>query len=154
MIAQYHIHPFLAENSRTYDGGLQQQLFEGKARVSVTYFHNEFTNQAEFVDSQYLVQLGVPEAVAEAQDIFGAAVNTLDYRAQGAEVAFQYQINRKLTARAGWTYTDAVVQQSFASSAPGPGHQSAVSHDSNRSVFATGRSPAVPHRSEYWFCRS
>ena len=120
LIAQYHIHPFLAENSRTYDGGLQQQLFEGKARVSVTYFHNEFTNQAEFVDSQYLVQLGVPEAVAEAQNIFGAAVNTLDYRAQGAEVAFQYQINRKLTARAGWTYTDAVVQQSFASSALAP----------------------------------
>ena len=85
-----------------------------------TYFHNEFTNQAEFVDSQYLTQLGVPEAVAQAQGIFGAAVNTLDYRAQGAEVSFQYQINRKLMVRGGWTYTDAVVQQSFASSALAP----------------------------------
>ena len=120
LIAQYHIQPFLAENSRTYDGGVQQQLFDGKAQLAVTYFHNEFTNQAEFVDSQYLTTLGVPEEVAQAQGIFGASVNTLDYRAQGAEVSFQYQINRKLMVRGGWTYTDAVVQQSFASSALAP----------------------------------
>jgi len=120
LIEQYHIHPFLAEQSRTYDGGVQQQLFDGKAQLSLTYFHNEFTNQAEFVDSQYLVQLGVPVEVAEAEGIFGAAVNTLDYRAQGAEVAFQYQVKRGLTVRGGWTYTDAVVQQSFASSALQP----------------------------------
>ncbi len=117
LIAQYHIHPFLAENSRTYDGGVQQQMFGGKAQVAVTYFHNEFTNQAEFVGSNYLVELGVPEAVAQAQGIFGAAVNTLDYKAQGAELAFQYQVTRKLNLRGGWTYTDAVVQQSFSSSA-------------------------------------
>ncbi len=117
LIEQYHIRPFLAEQSRTYDGGLEQQLLDGKARFSVIYFHNEFTNQAEFVSSQYLVELGVPEAVAEAQGIFGAAVNTLNYRTQGAELSFQYQANRKLNLRAGWTYTDAVVQQSFASSA-------------------------------------
>ncbi len=120
LISQYHIQPFLAENSRTYDGGVQEQLFDGKARLSITYFHNEFTNQAEFVSSQYLVQLGVPEAVAQAQGIFGAAVNTLDYRAQGAEVGFQYQVNRKVMLRGGWTYTDAVVQQSFSSSALAP----------------------------------
>ena len=58
LIAQYHIQPFLAENSRTYDGGVEQQLFGGKARFSATYFHNEFTNQAEFVSSQYLVRTG------------------------------------------------------------------------------------------------
>ena len=60
LIAQYHIQPFLAEHSRTYDGGVQQQLFGGKAALSAIYFHNEFTNQAEFVDSQYLVEIGVP----------------------------------------------------------------------------------------------
>jgi vitamin B12 transporter len=120
LIAQYHIHPFLAEQSRSYDGGLEQQLFDGKARLSVIYFHNEFTNQAEFVSSQYLVQLGVPEEVAQAQGIFGAAVNTLDYRAQGAEVGFHYQVSRKLSLRGGWTDTDAVVQQSFSSSALQP----------------------------------
>ncbi len=47
--AQYGIHPFNAELSRTYDGGVQQTLMHGKARVSLTYFHNEFGDQAEFV---------------------------------------------------------------------------------------------------------
>ncbi|MGC2111215.1 MAG: TonB-dependent receptor [Candidatus Korobacteraceae bacterium] len=120
LIAQYHVRPFLAENSRTYDGGVEQQLLGGKARLSAIYFHNEFTNQAEFVGSDYLVQLGVPEAVAQAQGIFGAAVNTLNYRAQGVEVGFQYKVNRAVSLRGGWTYTDAVVQQSFASSALAP----------------------------------
>ena len=117
LIAQYHIRPFLAENSRTYDGGIEQQLIGGKARLSATYFHNEFTNQAEYVGANYLVQLGVPEAVAQSLNIFGAAVNTLNYRAQGAEVSFTYHLNNAVNLRGGWTYTDAVVQQSFASSA-------------------------------------
>jgi vitamin B12 transporter len=120
LIAQYHIKPFLSENSRTYDGGLEQQLFGGKARFTAIYFHNEFTNQAEFVPSQGLVELGVPEAVAFAQGVFGAAVNTLNYSAQGAEVGIKYQVGPELTLRGGWTYTDAVVQQSFASSALAP----------------------------------
>ncbi len=120
LIQQYHIQPFLAEDSRTYDGGVQQQLFGGKAELSVIYFHNEFTNQAEYVDPQYLVQLGVPAEVAQALGFNGAAVNTLDYRAQGAEVAFRYRINNAVSLRGGWTYTDAVVQQSFASSALQP----------------------------------
>lgn len=120
LIAQYNVRPFLAEQSRTYDGGFEQQLFSGKARVSLVYFHNEFTNQAEFVSSQYLAELGVPTEVAQAQGLFGAAVNTLNYSAQGTELGFQYQINHKLTVRGGWTYTDATVQQSFSSSALQP----------------------------------
>jgi vitamin B12 transporter len=120
LIQQYQIRPFLAEQSRTYDGGLQQQLLEGKARLSIVGFHNEFTNQPEYVSSQYLVQLGVPAEVAAAQGIFGAAVNTLNYRAMGVEVALQYQLNRHCTLRGGWTYTDATVQQSFSSSALQP----------------------------------
>ena len=120
LISQYHIRPFLAENSRTYDGGLEQQLLGGKARLSVVYFHNQFTNQAEYVGSAGLIELGVPQDVAEAQNIFGAAVNTLNYRAQGAEAGFQYQVNRRVKVRGGWTYTGAVVQQSFSSSALQP----------------------------------
>lgn len=120
LISQYHIRPFLAEDSRTYDGGIEQQLFGGKAQLSAVYFHNEFSNQAEYVSSQYLVQIGVPEAVAQALGIFGAAVNTLNYRAQGGEVNFRYRVNAAVTLRGGWTYTDALVQQSFASSALQP----------------------------------
>ena len=120
LIQQYHIHPFRSEDSRTYDGGVEQQLFGGKARFSVIYFHNEFTNQAEYVAQQNLVQLGVPSEVAQALGYFGAAVNTLNYRAQGAELGFHYRVNGAVTLRGGWTYTDAVVQQSFASSALEP----------------------------------
>ena len=122
LIDQYHIHPFLAEQSRTYDGGVEQQLFGGKAQLSAIYFHNEFSNQAEYVDPQYLVEIGVPAEVAEALGYNGAAVNTLDYRAQGAELGFTYRINSRLNVRCGWTYTDAVVQQSFASSALAPAY--------------------------------
>jgi len=120
LIAQYNIHPFLAEQSRTYDGGVEQQLLGGKAKLSFIYFHNEFTNQPEFVSSQYLVQLGVPPELAQSLNIFGAAVNTLDYRAQGEELTFQYQPSRRLKLTGGWTHTNAVVQQSFASSALEP----------------------------------
>ncbi len=120
LIQQYHIHPFLSEDSRTYDGGLQQQLFGGKAKFSAIYFHNEFTNQAEYIDGSALVGLGVPADVAQALNYFGVAVNTLNYSAQGAEVSFQYQINHAVSVRGGWTYTDAIVQQSFASSALQP----------------------------------
>ncbi len=120
LIQQYHIQPFLAENSRTYDGGVEQQLFGGKAKLTAIYFHNEFTNQAEYISSSYLAQLGVPAEVVQALGYYGAAVNTLNYGAQGAEVGFQYRINHAVTVRGGWTYTDAVVQQSFASSALAP----------------------------------
>ena len=54
LIASDGIHPFRAELSRTYDGGVQQTLMHGKARVSLTYFHNEFGDQAEFVPLQGL----------------------------------------------------------------------------------------------------
>jgi iron complex outermembrane receptor protein/vitamin B12 transporter len=120
LIHQYNIHPFLAENSRTYDGGIQQQLFGGKANLSLIYFHNEFSNQAEYVGSSYLVQLGVPSEVAQALGYFGAAVNTLNYRAQGAEGSFTWHVSNSVNLRGGWTYTDAVVQRSFSSSALEP----------------------------------
>ncbi|HTV64683.1 MAG TPA: TonB-dependent receptor, partial [Bryocella sp.] len=120
LIQQYHVRPFLSEDSRTYDGGVQQQLFGGKAQFSAIYFHNEFTNQAEYVPGSALAELGVPAEVAEALSYYGAAVNTLNYRAQGAELSFRYRVNHAVTVRGGWTYTDAVVQQSFASSALQP----------------------------------
>jgi iron complex outermembrane receptor protein/vitamin B12 transporter len=120
LIQQYHIQPFLAEDSRTFDGGVQQQLFGGKASLSAILFHNEFTNQAEYIDGSALAELGVPAEVAQALSYFGAAVNTLNYRAQGAEVSFTYHVNHAVNLRGGWTYTDAVVQQSFSSSALEP----------------------------------
>jgi vitamin B12 transporter len=114
LIKQYHVSPIGPETSRTYDGGVDQQLWNGRARITLTYFHNEFTNGVEFVPQSALIALGLPAASDPAVE-FGAAVNSQAFRAQGAEIATEYQIGSHLFARGGYTYLDALVQQSFSS---------------------------------------
>jgi hypothetical protein len=60
LIKQYHVSPIGPETSRTYDGGVDQQLWNGRARITLTYFHNEFTNGVEFVPQSALLALGCP----------------------------------------------------------------------------------------------
>ncbi len=114
LIKQYHVSPIGPETSRTYDGGIDQQLWNGRARITLTYFHNEFTNGVEFVPQSALLELGLPAASDPAVQ-YGAAVNSQAFRAQGAEVATEYQVGSHLFARGGYTYLDAKVQQSFSS---------------------------------------
>ena len=116
LIAQYGIHPFRAELSRTYDGGVEQELLAGKVRLSGTYFHNEFGDQAEFVSNQALPSLGFPTTIVSSSATqLGAAVNTLSYEAQGVELDAVYHMPGHVTARGGWTHINAVVQHSFSS---------------------------------------
>ena len=119
LITQYGISPVGGERSRTYDGGVDQELLNGRARIGLTYFHNEFTNGVESVPQQGLMELGVPTPVVQAA-LFGASINSLSYRAQGAEAEVEYKITRNLFARGGYTYLDAVVQKSFSSNALTP----------------------------------
>jgi len=114
LIKQYGVSPIGPETSRTYDGGVDQQFWNGRARVTLTYFHNEFTNGVEFVPQSALLALGLPAASDPAVQ-YGAAVNSQAFRAQGAEIATEYEIGSHLFARGGYTYLDAVVQQSFSS---------------------------------------
>jgi vitamin B12 transporter len=114
LIQQYHVSPIGPETSRTFDGGIDQQLWNGRARITLTYFHNEFTNGVEFVPQSALIALGLPAASDPAVE-FGAAVNSQAFRAQGAEVTTEYKIGSHLFARGGYTYLDALVQQSFSS---------------------------------------
>ncbi len=122
LITQYGVSPIGGQTSRTYDGGVEQTLLGQRLLLSATYFHNEFGNQIEFVDASLLPSLGVAPAVADiVLNTFGGAdVNSLAYRAQGAEVELQSQITAHIFARGGYTYTDGVVQRSFSSSATGP----------------------------------
>jgi vitamin B12 transporter len=139
LIKQYHVSPIGAETSRTYDGGVDQQLWNGRARITLTYFHNEFTNGVEFVPQSALIALGLPAASDPAVQ-YGAAVNSQAFRAQGAEVATEYQIGSHLFARGGYTYLDAVVQQSFSS-------ESLPSYNPNFPTVAIGAfSPLVGAR--------
>jgi vitamin B12 transporter len=114
LIAQFHVGQIGPENSRTYDGGVDQELWNGRARLGLTYFHNEFTNGIEFVPQSGLAELGVPAANLPAVE-FGAYINSQAFRSQGLEFEAEYKINNHLFARGGYTYTDAVVQRSFSS---------------------------------------
>jgi vitamin B12 transporter len=116
LISEFDIHPLGPEDSRTFDSGLDQQLLSGRARVGITYFHNQFTNGAQNVPQADLGQFGVSKTVADAFP-FGAYLNGAAFRAMGVELETEYQISNHLFARGGYTYTDAVVQQSVATPA-------------------------------------
>lgn len=113
-IAKYGVTPLGAENSRTYDAGVDQQILNGRGRLGLTYFHDEFTNGVEFVPQSGLAQLGIPTANLAALQ-YGAYVNSLAFRTQGLEFESEYKLSHHIFARAGYTYTDAVVQRSFSS---------------------------------------
>ena len=119
LIAQYHIAPIGPERSRTYDGGVDQLFAHGRVLANLTLFHNEFTDGLEYIYPQGLIDLGVPSAVATAAT-YGATVNSEAYRAQGLEFEIALQLHNGMSARGGYTYTDATIQRSFTSDAIGP----------------------------------
>jgi vitamin B12 transporter len=130
----FHAAPVGAETSRTYDEGVSQEMMGGKARVGLTYFHNEFGSGLEFVSNTALVKnFGLDPAVVQAAG-FGAYVNSLAYRAQGLEFEAEAKVGRHLFARVGYTLLDAVVQRSFSSSALAP----VFNTSSNFSTIAIG----------------
>ncbi len=118
LIQKFGVKPIGAERSRSYDFGIQQS-FGKRALLDLTLFHNQFSNEIEFVSNNALPQLGVPPSVAAATG-FGATVNSADFRAEGVEAAIQFRLTRSLTARGGYTYLDARVQRSFSSDALSP----------------------------------
>ena len=115
LIAKYGVTPLNAENSRTYDAGLDQQIGHGRGRMGLTYFHNEFTHGVEYVPQSGLLQLGISAANLPAFQYGGAYINSLAFRTMGLEFESEYKVNRHIFARGGYTYTDGVVQRSFSS---------------------------------------
>ncbi|HEX3471002.1 MAG TPA: TonB-dependent receptor plug domain-containing protein [Silvibacterium sp.] len=128
-VNQYGIRPIGAELSRSYDGGVEQSLFNEKVVLRATYFHNEFGNQIEYVGAS-LVPTLLPNLTPEQQQslqqfleqegAFSLTLNSLAFRAQGMESQVEYGIGRNIFIRGGYTYLDAVVQRSFSSDAVGP----------------------------------
>lgn len=116
LITQFGIAPIAAERSRSYDFGLEQYAANGRLKLSATFFHNQFTNQIEFVPNTALPLLGVPQAVIDAAG-FGATINSGDTRALGAESEIEARLGHGLSVRATYTYLDAVVERSFTSDA-------------------------------------
>ena len=123
-ITQYGIAPIGAELSRSYDGGIEQSLLNEKVIARVTYFHNEFGNQIEPVPASAVPQLLPNLSTAQQQQLenflnnnfaYELDLNSMSYRAQGVESAFEYGMGRNIFVRGGYTYLDAVVQHSFSS---------------------------------------
>jgi iron complex outermembrane receptor protein/vitamin B12 transporter len=112
-IARYHIGPQSAERSRTYDVGVDQNIFGETLVLKAGYFHNVFDHQLEGVTEPALQQyfnLNLPA-------IFEGYVNSLAFRAQGLEAEVQWQPKPRIVVRGGYTYLANVVLQSFASDA-------------------------------------
>ena len=122
LIAQYRVPPIGGQTSRSYDGGLEQSFFSQRLLLKAIYFHNQFGNQIEGVGGDLLPALGVNQAIATTviNTVGSADVNSLAFRAQGAELELQSQITSHIFARGGYTYTDGVVQHSFSSDAISP----------------------------------
>jgi iron complex outermembrane receptor protein/vitamin B12 transporter len=114
LISQFKVNPVNAIRSRSFDGGIEQLAWNGRAKLSATLFYNRFTNEIESVSQAGLIQLGIPLTEA-ALFPFGASVNSLAIRSFGGEAALEFDLGRGFTARAAYTYLDAVVQHSFSS---------------------------------------
>jgi len=127
-VQQYGIQPIGAEHSRSYDGGVEQSFFSERLLFRVTYFHNQFNNQIESVPPSALTQLLPNLTPAEQQQLIelltvsfvSPTLNSLAFRAQGIESEVQYGLGRDTFVRGGYTYLDAVVQNSFSSDALSP----------------------------------
>ncbi len=124
LISQYHVSPIGPERSRDFDWGVEQSLWGGRARLGITGFRASFFNLIAFVDNSLLPELGVPGPVA-AEVPYGATINSDSYRSLGAEVDWEAKLSRDFRLQGEYTYTDAVVTQSFASSAQTPAYNPA-----------------------------
>lgn len=119
LISKFGVFPIGPERSRSFDFGVEQELWHGRARTGITFFHNRFSDLIEFVSAGVLPQLGVPPQVASASG-FGATINSSSFRALGAEATFETSLGHGLRLEAEYTYLDAVVTRSFSSSALQP----------------------------------
>lgn len=119
LIAQDHVSPVGPERSRSIDFGLDQALWNHRARLDLTLFHEDFYDLIEFVNATALPQLGVPPEAAQASG-FGANINSDSFRSLGAEIHVEAIIGHGLRAQGGYTYLDPRVTRSFTGSALAP----------------------------------
>lgn len=112
-IRQFGVTPIQELRSRTGEVGVDQSIRGEKLMLKVGYFHNQFSHQIEYVDSGTLKQyFGISGSIP---NFYGADTGSLAFRAQGFETEIDWRPSPRWSARGGWTYLDAVVEQSFSS---------------------------------------
>jgi iron complex outermembrane receptor protein/vitamin B12 transporter len=130
LIAQFHVTPPNAERSRTFDVGIDQNIWGTTLVLKAGYYHNVFNDQLEGVSNTALLQyfnIGVPPPCAPftmpingfcpLPSVYEAYLNSLAFRAQGAEVELDWQPKSHLLVRGGYTNLSSRVVQSFSSDA-------------------------------------
>jgi vitamin B12 transporter len=114
LISQFHVGPIGAVRSRSFDAGVEQYFWSGRAKLGFTFFDNHFNDEIEFVSPGGLAKLGVPQGILDVTP-FGASVNSLATRSRGAETELDLSLGHGFTARAAYTYLDGIVRRSFSS---------------------------------------
>ena len=113
-IAQFNVSPIGPERSKTFDGGFEQRLWNGRASIGLTYFYNRFYDLIAFLDPASLVSIGVPPGAAQDTAIGGGAyVNATSERALGTELESRIDLGHGLLFQGEYTYLDAVVTKAF-----------------------------------------
>ncbi len=114
-IAAYAIRPLDAEQSRTYDVRVDQNILGNKLMLHGGYFHAQFDHGVEPVSAAALQQyFGIGTAPSLTNTAF---VNSLAYRAQGGELEVEYQPVHRVVLRGGYTFLAPVVERSFTNDA-------------------------------------
>jgi len=80
------------ERSRSFEAGLAQSLFLGKAVFNATYFHNLFYDQINYVE-------------VDPVNFVGQYVNVNKSLAHGAELELQTKLHPRLFMTSAYTYT-------------------------------------------------
>ena len=80
------------ERSRSFEAGVQQSLFRGKAVLNATYFNNLFHDQINYVE-------------VDPVNFVGQYVNVNKSLAHGAEVELQAKLRPRLLLTSAYTYT-------------------------------------------------
>ena len=89
--------------ARSLEFGIDQAIFAQKLTLRTTYFHNQFSHEAELLSLS-------PVKVAD----------TLAYRTQGLESSMRYQPGPRLELTGSYTYLASLVEQSSANAVSNP----------------------------------
>jgi outer membrane cobalamin receptor len=80
------------EHSRSFEAGIQQNLFHGRLALNGTYFNNLFRDQINYV-------------IVDPVNFIGQYVNVNKALAHGAEFEFQARLKSRLLLTTAYTYT-------------------------------------------------
>jgi vitamin B12 transporter len=106
------IGPVGPERGRNVDVGIEQGIWQNRARVRIAYFDNAFYDLVESVSRTLLPQLGIPVDVAA--QVTSANVNSQSFTAKGVETSADAQIGGVRFA-ASYTHLDATITKSLSS---------------------------------------